>query len=107
MSPRSKHFFAAPPVAAMLSSSSLQVLVTLAATASYVAANPCDIYGQGDTPCVAAHSTTRAMYSAYSGSLYQVKRDSDGATMDIKPVSAGGVANAGAQDRFCRRGTCE
>jgi hypothetical protein len=26
------------------------------------------------TPCVAAHSTTRALYAAYSGALYQVKR---------------------------------
>src|ERR1041384_6240215 len=28
---------------------------------------PCDIYGAGGTPCVAAHSTTRALYSAYNG----------------------------------------
>src|ERR1041384_2165245 len=26
----------------------------------------CDIYGAGGTPCVAAHSTTRALYSAYN-----------------------------------------
>ncbi|WP_229691722.1 cellulose-binding domain-containing protein, partial [Sphaerisporangium melleum] len=28
---------------------------------------PCDIYAAGGTPCVAAHSTTRALYGAYNG----------------------------------------
>ena len=78
----------------------------LAATASLVAAGPCDIFSSGGTPCVAAHSTTRALYSSYSGSLYQVKRGSDGKTIDIAPLSAGGVANAGAQDSFCESTTC-
>ncbi|KAK2027043.1 alpha-L-arabinofuranosidase B [Colletotrichum zoysiae] len=78
----------------------------LAATGSLVAAGPCDIYASGGTPCVAAHSTTRALYSAYSGSLYQVKRGSDGATTNIAPLSAGGVANAAAQDTFCAKTTC-
>src|SRR6201997_1987973 len=27
---------------------------------------PCDIYAAAGTPCVAAHSTTRALYAAYS-----------------------------------------
>ena len=26
---------------------------------------PCDIYGAAGTPCVAAHSTTRALYASY------------------------------------------
>jgi hypothetical protein len=30
---------------------------------------PCDIYGTGGTPCIAAHSTTRALYGAYDGPL--------------------------------------
>ncbi|MEW1838902.1 arabinofuranosidase catalytic domain-containing protein, partial [Nonomuraea angiospora] len=38
---------------------------------------PCDIYASGGTPCVAAHSTTRALYASYNGSLYQVRRSSD------------------------------
>ena len=50
---------------------------------------PCDIYASGGTPCVAAHSTTRALYAAYTGSLYQVKRASDSATLTITPLSAG------------------
>jgi hypothetical protein len=80
--------------------------IGLVATGSLVAAGPCDIYSSGGTPCVAAHSTTRALYSAYSGPLYQVKRGSDGATVDIAPRSAGGVANASAQDSFCAGTTC-
>ncbi|GKT93789.1 alpha-L-arabinofuranosidase B domain protein [Colletotrichum tofieldiae] len=78
----------------------------LTATGSLVAAGPCDIYSSGGTPCVAAHSTTRALYSAYSGALYQLKRGSDGATTNIAPLSAGGVANAAAQDTFCAKTTC-
>lgn len=76
------------------------------ATASLVVGGPCDIYASGNTPCVAAHGTTRALYSSYSGPLYQVKRGSDGATTDISPRSAGGVANAAAQDSFCAGTTC-
>ncbi|KAJ7635071.1 Arabinosidase B [Roridomyces roridus] len=66
-----------------------------------LAAGPCDIYASGGTPCVAAHSTTRALFSAYFGPLYQISRGSDNATIDISPLSAGGVANASAQDSFC------
>ena len=64
---------------------------------------PCDLYAAGGTPCVAAHSTTRALYGAYNGALYQVRRASDNATRDIGVLSAGGVANAAAQDSFCSR----
>ena len=67
---------------------------------------PCDIYSSGGTPCVAAHSTTRALYASYNGPLYQVKRSSDGATTNISTLSAGGYANAAAQDSFCAGTTC-
>ncbi|WP_281416888.1 arabinofuranosidase catalytic domain-containing protein, partial [Actinocrinis puniceicyclus] len=67
---------------------------------------PCDIYAAGGTPCVAAHSTVRALYAAYSGPLYQVRRSSDNTTMDIGVVAAGGVANAAAQDSFCAGTSC-
>jgi non-reducing end alpha-L-arabinofuranosidase len=67
---------------------------------------PCDSYASGGTPCVAAHSTTRALYASYSGALYQVKRASDGATTNISTLSAGGYANAAAQDSFCAGTTC-
>ncbi|KAB8067386.1 alpha-L-arabinofuranosidase B, catalytic-domain-containing protein [Aspergillus leporis] len=78
----------------------------LVATGSVVAAGPCDLYSSGGTPCIAAHSTTRALYGAYTGPLYQVKRGSDGTTTTIMPLSAGGVANAAAQDSFCAGTTC-
>ncbi|KAL6411683.1 putative fungal alpha-L-arabinofuranosidase [Ilyonectria robusta] len=91
----------------MVSQSSLRRLTLgLVATGSLVNAGPCDIYSSGGTPCVAAHSTTRALYGAYTGSLYQVKRGSDGTTTNIAPLSAGGVANAAAQDSFCANTTC-
>ena len=75
---------------------------------------PCDIYGAAGTPCVAAHSTTRALYASYNGPLYQVKRQSDGRTLDIgvvQPVAspvpdAGGYADAAAQDAFCANTLC-
>src|ERR1035437_9022782 len=67
---------------------------------------PCDIYAAAGTPCVAAHSTTRALSASYNGPLYQVLRQSDGKTLDIGVVQpsandGGGYADAAAQDSFC------
>ncbi len=72
---------------------------------------PCDIYGASGCPCTAAHSTTRALYAAYNGPLYQVVRQSDGKTLDIgivKPSASdgGGYADAAAQDAFCANTYC-
>ncbi len=72
---------------------------------------PCDIYAAGGAPCVAAHSSTRALYAAYNGPLYQVMRQTDGKTLDIgvvKPSEGdpGGYANAAAQDAFCANTHC-
>ena len=72
---------------------------------------PCDIYTAAGDPCVAAHSTTRALYAAYSGPLYQVERTSDSRTLNIGVVEssgsdAGGYADAAAQDAFCANSTC-
>ncbi|WP_406837040.1 alpha-L-arabinofuranosidase B [Streptomyces sp. AHU1] len=67
---------------------------------------PCDVYAGAGTPCVAAHSLVRALYSSYGGSLYQVQRASDGATANIGLLAAGGYANAAAQDSFCGGTTC-
>ncbi len=66
---------------------------------------PCDIYATGGTPCVAAHSTVRALYGAYTGNLYQVRR-SDNATRDIGVLAEGGTADAAAQDSFCANTSC-
>ncbi|MEI9944750.1 MAG: arabinofuranosidase catalytic domain-containing protein [Chitinophagaceae bacterium] len=67
---------------------------------------PCDIYAAAGYPCVAAHSTTRALSASYNGPLYQVMRQSDGKTLDIGVVQPGkddpgGYADAAAQDVFC------
>jgi sRNA-binding protein len=72
---------------------------------------PCDIYSKAGYPCLAAHSTVRAIYSSYKGPLYQVKRQSDGRALDIGVVppsrsDAGGYADASAQDAFCANTIC-
>ncbi|MCZ7436936.1 RICIN domain-containing protein [Micromonospora sp. WMMC241] len=92
----------------------LALLVAVTATAVGSAApparaagtGPCDLYAAGGTPCVAAHSTTRALYGAYAGPLYQVRRASDNATRDVAPLAAGDVANAATQDAFCAGTSC-
>ncbi|HUR07568.1 MAG TPA: arabinofuranosidase catalytic domain-containing protein [Nonomuraea sp.] len=81
-------------------------LVGASGTPAQAATGPCDIYASGGTPCVAAHSTTRALYAAYNGPLYQVRRSSDNTTRDIGLLSAGGYADAAAQDSFCSGTTC-
>jgi non-reducing end alpha-L-arabinofuranosidase len=88
----------------------LAALVNLSGGQQYAFAQavtgPCDIYAAGGTPCVAAHSTVRALFGAYSGRLYQVRRASNNQTTDIGTLTAGGFANAAAQDTFCAGTTC-
>ena len=72
---------------------------------------PCDVYAAAGNPCVAAHSSTRALYASYNGPLYQVMRQSDGKTLDISVVQPsegdpGGYADAAAQDAFCANTYC-
>ncbi|SEO76962.1 arabinofuranosidase catalytic domain-containing protein [Actinacidiphila rubida] len=67
---------------------------------------PCDIYAAGGTPCIAAHSTTRALFAAYSGPLYQVQRASDHGYHDVGVLAAGGYADASAQTSFCAGTSC-
>ena len=69
-----------------------------------VAPRPCDLL-KSATPCAAAFSTTRALYRAYKGPLYQVTRQSDKASTDIGLI-ADGYANAAAQDTFCAGTSC-
>jgi hypothetical protein len=80
----------------------LSLLLSIAATAGTV----CDVYDAAGTPCVAAHSTVRALYSAFNGSLYLVNRSTDNATKSIGVLSIGGVANSLAQDVFCASAEC-
>jgi Alpha-L-arabinofuranosidase B, catalytic. len=77
----------------------------LPATASaQKAARPCDLYAP-TTPCVAAISTTRALYKSYTGPLYQVTRESDKKQAEIG-VLRNGYADAAKQDKFCANTTC-
>lgn len=74
------------------------ILVTAASAA------PCDIYGATGTPCVAAHSTVRALYAAYAGPLYLVQRAHDKATTAV--TTSGGFADSAIQDAFCAGANC-
>ncbi len=64
---------------------------------------PCDIYEAAGYPCVAAHSMVRALYAAYTGPLYQVRKG--GNTKDI-PVGTDGYVTISEQDSFCSGGGC-
>jgi hypothetical protein len=76
--------------------------LTLSQEKIYAAKCPCDIYADGGTPCVAAHSTVRALYAEYDGPLYQVQRKSDNKLIDIPLLSKGGYVNAAVLDTFLK-----
>jgi hypothetical protein len=84
------------------SSSSTTTSTTTVSSASL----PCDNYASAGTPCVAAHSTTRALFASYNGSLYQVTRSSDSTTLDVGLLKAGGYADITSQDNFCSGTYC-
>src|SRR5690349_17499143 len=100
-----KRHLAGPALAAIVVGGAV-ALMSPAPAAHAATTGPCDIYAAGGTPCVAAHSTTRALYGSYNGPLYQVRRSSDNTTRDIGLLSAGGYADAAAQDAFCANTTC-
>jgi hypothetical protein len=81
------------------------LLLAAPASAQTRQTGPCDIYAAAGQPCVAAHATTRALYSSYTGPLYEVTRQSDNTTKDIG-VLADGYADAAAQDAFCKDTVC-
>jgi len=67
--------------------------------------SPCAIFAAAHTPCVAAFSTIRVVYPAYSHPLYQVTRQSDKTAINIG-VLPDGFADAAMQDKFCAKTTC-
>ena len=111
---KSKTRFAAIIASAVILPSALLATLAIAGGASDIPSRPegpCDVYANHGAPCVAAHSSTRALYSSYNGPLYQVVRASDGKTLDIGVVQPsagdpGGYADAAAQDAFCANTTC-
>lgn len=65
---------------------------------------PCDILAH-KSPCVAAYSTTRALYRNYKDALYMITRKSDMTSINIG-LLPGGYVNAARQDAFCAHTTC-
>jgi hypothetical protein len=84
----------------------ISLVMVLGAQQAMAGTGPCDILASGGAPCVAAHSTTRALLAAYNGPLYQLRRASDGQTQDVGPLSAGDAADASIQDAFCAGTSC-
>ena len=79
---------------------SLAMLAILVASA-WGAEGPCDITGAAGNPCVAAHSTVRALYGNYSGGLYIVQKPSTRQQLTIGVLEPGGFADKAKHDRFC------
>lgn len=81
-------------------------LVFVAAAVVEGAQGPCDILVAAGNPCVAAHSTTRALYAKYDGPLYNVTRSSDGKSANVSVLEAGGFANITTHNLFCAKLDC-
>jgi non-reducing end alpha-L-arabinofuranosidase len=82
------------------------LIIGLSSLSQGATPRPCDIYENAGTPCVAAHSTTRALFAAYNGRLYQVRRSSDERMQDIRVLATGDYADAAEQDSFCANTSC-
>ena len=91
---------------ATAASTSTSAHAAKAVSAAAATAEPCDIYASGGTPCEAAYSTTRALFEAYDGPLYQVQRASDSTYLNVGLESTGGVANVAPENSFCAGTTC-
>ena len=87
-------------LALALMSAALTIATPAAADAAAARAprpqGPCDVYRAAGTPCVAAHSTTRALFASYNGPLYQVMRQSDGKRLDIGVVPGHFIPDQGS-----------
>eukprot|EP01049_Picozoa_sp_SAG25_P014183 SAG25_NODE_2425_length_1619_cov_1.704605_3_plen_215_part_00 len=77
------------------------VLAAAAAGAAGPPEGPCDITGAAGNPCVAAHSTVRALYGKYDGGLYILQKSRTQAQMTIDVLEPGGFADKAKHDRFC------
>eukprot|EP01044_Picomonas_judraskeda_P030190 COSAG03_NODE_10758_length_630_cov_0.960452_1_plen_107_part_10 len=71
------------------------------------AQGPCDILETAGNPCVAAHSTVRALYSHYAGPLYKVIRPlASNVSANISVLEPGGFADITQHEKFCSGGDC-
>jgi non-reducing end alpha-L-arabinofuranosidase len=77
--------------------------VTLQQTTPFL---PCDAVAAAGQTCVAAYSFTRALYANYNGVLFTIQRESDNKTLNISPVSPGGMADYSNVYLFCSGTTC-
>ena len=83
----------------------MRVSLSLGLLAVAIAEGPCDILAAAGTPCVAAHSTTRALFEGYSGPLYNITRP-DGMSFSVPLLAPGGFADKKAHDAFCPNKDC-
>lgn len=83
----------------------IAAILAPATITAFASEGPCDIYARAKTPCVAAHSLTRALFGNYSGNLYQVRR-ADGEVKDIPVEKMGGYVKSSVQDDFCAGKNC-
>lgn len=68
---------------------------------------PCDILASAGNPCVAAHSTVRALYAQYGGALYRVTRPlANNVSANISALEPGGFADIAQHNKFCSAGDC-
>src|SRR3984957_6189730 len=84
-------------IAAFVLAAALTIPAFSATPARAATPEPCDIYASGGTPCEAAYSTTRALFEAYGGPLYQVQRASDSTFLNVGPEATGGGVNLAPQ----------
>jgi hypothetical protein len=92
-------------VAGLASTASAGTGQLVSRDASAASPLPCNIFASYGTPCVAAYSMDRALYTNYGGPLYQVTA-SNGAVKNIDLLSTGGYVNAAQQDAFCADTVC-
>src|ERR1700722_2682469 len=92
--------------AALVLVAALAIPAFSATSARAATSEPCDIYASGGTPCEASYSTTRALFGAYDGPLYQVQRASDSTFLNVGLESTGGVVSVAPENSFCAGTTC-
>ena len=102
--PRKSSFFPGTILPLMTVVLAVACIPAGSAAAQKTADRPCDIFASA-TPCVAAYSTTRALYRDYNGPLYEVTRMSDTRSINVG-LLPDGYADAAKQNAFCAHSAC-